>query len=589
MQYSKYNNPERVVRDVTSTAQAICVEDLVSGYYEHANVTLYISVAMIFPVSTTIAGTFTILCNYGLIFKKSQNVQQRPQIVGAAITGTYIVLYIILSDITAVYYYIQGRDEYSFDPSLHNSLQLKLTWATLIIEYSTTIMALFVCVVFVVYKRWYDLRDSSHYTFKHHLSLLCYGIGRFFLVLTIATSLLCGLCLSIVFNNAAIERKGLIIAVLLSSILLLTFLCSLFWISKGKTIYLCCYMVIPVIFISAHIGYIFAAWLTEPSKTTSVSILALSIILYMFILSRLVYHKIHSAFSKCKKEWLNDERLLLIITFIIVFFGVSLVALNVAAFYILPIPTVKLADYVDNIFQISLVIFAALISYKILSHKDSEAKRFFKKFNNVFQKDPQIPGSKDAQFKHKHDGVSFSEQKEATMWAKFVWNNVEVSTSKMKRNLTCPIIDHALIVQINGHNDEKKFKIPADDVILELGSISAHKTQVRIPLHKTNLTFKLLSSNNTEKVVVPLTEATVGCESISASEYHLHIVLLNKDKPVASLIRNTLSCASEGIMLGHPDADKKLVIPFKCYNTNKQLRSQGGAYCQFDCFVSLLN
>ena len=447
-------------------------------------------------------------------------------------------------------------------------------------------MALFVCVVFVVYKHWCDFRDCSHYTFKRHLKLLCYDIGCFFLVLTVTTILLCCLCLSIVLKIAAIERKGLIIAVLLSSILLLTFLFSLFWISKGKTICLCCYMVIPVIFISAHIGYIFAAWLTEPSKTTSVSILALSIILYMFILSRLVYHKIHSAFSKCKRERLKDERLLLIITFIIVFFGVSLVALNVSAFYLLPIPTVKLADYVDNIFQISLVIFAALISYKILSHNDSEAKRFFKKFNNVFQKDPQIPGSKDTQFKHKHDGVRFSEQKEATMWAKFVWDNVKVSKSKMKRNLTCPIIDHALIVQINGH-DRKKFKIPADDVILELGSISAHKTQIRIPLHKANWTFRLLSSKKGEKVVVPLTEATIG--SISVSEYDLHIVLLNEDKQVASLIRNTLSCANEGIMLGRPDADKKLVIPFKCYNTNKQLRSQGGVYCQFDCFVSLLN
>ena len=587
MQYSTFNNPERVVRDVTSTAQAICVEDLVTGHYEHANVTLYISVAMILPISTTIAGTFTILCNYGLVLKKAQDDQQRPQIVGAAITGTYILLYIMISDIAAVYIYIQGWDDYSrINSSLHNSLQLELTWATLIIEYSTSILALFVCVVFVVSKHWCDFRDCSHYTFQRHLSSLRKDIRHFFVVLTIATSLFSGICLSIVYSIAAMERKELIIAVLLSSILLLTFLCSLFWISKGKTIYLCCYIVIPVIFISAHIGYIFAAWLTEPSKTTSVSILALSIILYMFILSRLVYHKIHSAFSKCKREWLNDERLLLIITFVIVFFGVSLVALNVSAFYLLPIPTVKLADYVDNIFQISLVIFAALISYKILSHKDSEAKRFFKKFNNVFQKDPQIPGSKDAQFKHKHDGVSFSEQKEATMWVKFVWDNVKVSKSKMKRNLTCPIIDHALIVQINGH-DRKKFKIPADDVILELGSISAHKTQIRIPLHKANLTFRLLSSKKGEKVVVPLTEATIG--SISVSEYDLHIVLLNEDKPVASLIRNTLSCANEGIMLGHPDADKKLVIPFKCYNTNKQLRSQGGAYCQFDCFVSLLN
>jgi len=115
---------------------------------------------------------------------------------------------------------------------------------------------------------------------------------------------------------------------------------------------------------SAHAGYIFAAWLTEPSKTTSVSILALFIVLYLFIICRLLYRKIKSIICK----YYTDERLLLFITFILVF-GMSLVALNISAFYKLPIPAIQLADYLQNIFQI-MVILAALISHKIFLQED---------------------------------------------------------------------------------------------------------------------------------------------------------------------------------------------------------------------------
>ena len=73
-------------------------------------------------------------------------------------------------------------------------------------------------------------------------------------------------------------------------------------------------MVIPAIFVSAYIGYIFAAWLTEPSKTT-MYLFALSIVLYLIIISGLVYNKVSSLIF----NYTEDERIFLIITFITVF------------------------------------------------------------------------------------------------------------------------------------------------------------------------------------------------------------------------------------------------------------------------------
>ncbi len=48
-------------------------------------------------------------------------------------------------------------------------------------------------------------------------------------------------------------------------------------------------LILPIAFVSAHINYIFAAWLTEPSKTTSIAIMALTIILFLFVMHRTFY------------------------------------------------------------------------------------------------------------------------------------------------------------------------------------------------------------------------------------------------------------------------------------------------------------
>ena len=94
-------------------------------------------------------------------------------------------------------------------------------------------------------------------------------------------------------------------------------------------------------------------------------------------------------------------------------------ALNVAAFYILPIPAIELADYLENFFQISLVIFAALISYKNFIQEDSEAKTFFKKFNKVFKNDTPFPAKVGTQSKQDSNNLGLDE-KEARICGKFV-------------------------------------------------------------------------------------------------------------------------------------------------------------------------
>ena len=586
MQYSKFNNPDFLVRDVTSTAQAICVENLVSGYFNHPNVTLYLSVIIILPISTFIVGTSTICLYYDSINKKVQDVKQRPHIVGAAVTGFYIVIYIMISDITAVYYYIQGWDEYSFNSTLHNSFQLKLTWVTVLIEYSMSILALLVCIGFIVCKDWHYFRDRSYHTIKHQFPLLHCGLYGVFIILTMISLLFMFIAIIYALDMSIKEKQAKTVIILLSSGLLFLILLSYFWLSKGKTVYLISFMVIPAIFTSAHLGYIFAAWLTEPSKTTSVSILALSIVLYLFIISRLVYEKVRTLFSIFTKS----ERVILFVTVIIVFFGVSFVALNVSALYNLPVPALQLADYLENIFQISLVIFAALISYKILIQEDSEAKKFFKKFNKVFKNDTPFQALKvGTQSKQNSNNLSLDE-KEARLCGKLVWGELKISDTTLKRRyVTCEIEDAALIVQFKGHgNSKKSVKIEVKNVNMNLGFISSKTQQVRIPLSETKLSFELVSSNGNEKVTVPVTKACIGYNSVPASEYELHILCKEREPPVVSLTRAALSCVSEGINICKPNEFKILKVPLKCFITKTRSGRPGEVYCLFDHFVSLV-
>ena len=579
MQYSKFNNPNSLVRDVTSTAQAICVDDLLSGHFNHPNVTLYLSVIMILPISTFIVGTSMICLYYDSINKKVQDVKQRPNIVGAAITGLYIVIYIMISDITAAYYYIEGRDEYNFNSILHNSLQLKLTWVTVIIEYSTSIFAFFISSGFIVCKEWCQFRNRSYHTFKNHCLLLSRDIRAMFIIF--------GIILLLWMFSLAIIDTDHNTTIIFASIVFFIILLTYFWLSKGKSIYLISFMVIPAIFLSAHIEYIFAAWLTEPSKTTSVSILALSIVLYLFIISRLVYKKVRSLFFYCN---IKDERPILIITFVIVLFGVSLVALNVSAFYSLPIPALELADYLENIFQISLVIFAALISYKILIQEDSEAKTFFKQFNKVFKNDTPFKALKvGTQSKQDCNNLGLDE-KEARVCGKFVWGKVKISDPTLdRRYITCEIEDATLIMQLRGHSNSKKsVKIEVKNVNLYLGFISSKTEQVRIPLSEAKLSFELVSSNGNEKGTFPLTKACIGCNSVPVSEYELHILCKEREPPVVSLTRAALSCINEGINICKPNEFKILKVPLKCFITKTRSGHPGEVYCLLDHFVSLV-
>ena len=95
MQYSKFNNPEGIVRDVTSVAQALCLEDIESGYFDHTTVNVYIAAKFVLPVVASVA-SLTIISNYyPILMEKVTNPNDRPTFVGVTMAGIYLSLYMI--------------------------------------------------------------------------------------------------------------------------------------------------------------------------------------------------------------------------------------------------------------------------------------------------------------------------------------------------------------------------------------------------------------------------------------------------------------------------------------------------------------
>ena len=190
-------------------------------------------------------------------------------------------------------------------------------------------------------------------------------------------------------------------------------------------------MLFPFFIITSHTGYILAAWLTEPDKTTSLATLATGIIFFLFIMTRALYMvgKNYNSGLTCSRNTYCAVATRLLCPFIFPilyffseipsninnsfkdkmslvsfqrfsmtgfyiagscgFFAVGSVALTVSAFVQIPIKTVTLPGYLQNIVQIILILITALVSYKVLNFSETDGTKFLRRLINRYLKDKE--------------------------------------------------------------------------------------------------------------------------------------------------------------------------------------------------------
>ena len=328
MQYSKYNDPTQIVRDETSTAQALCKEKLkLNDYLKKKNIRYFYAATTMLPIITTIIVILIVRQYSKEISEIIADSTYQPQLTSISLTSAFITVYIFSMDISSVVFLIAKKHEYK-DISINVAISLHWAYVTLIIEILALLIAYFLPRI--------NIYCHCHYYYYSPSRNDEYLITNWFKVSIIA---------------------------------------------------------VTVIFVSAHVNYILAAWLTEPSKTTSVAILALALIFLLYIMNKFLY-----SFAKARMEFINEywrkELCTLCITIVGAIVGVTVICIEVAAFYVLPLPAVNLADYLENILQVSIVLVTALITYKIFD-KDSDATIFLKKFNQHFKQDADLSEDPD--------------------------------------------------------------------------------------------------------------------------------------------------------------------------------------------------
>ena len=180
------------------------------------------------------------------------------------------------------------------------------------------------------------------------------------------------------------------------------------------------------------------AWLTEPDRTTSVALVALGVVFYLFFMYREIYAIIsklpsddnkqrgyttcldtvinficccsycyrccrrccyysccrccyHHCCGKIKLKKVNEDEddppfQLQAFCFALMcgVFIIGPACLILAVFFLLPIPAIELAINLQSLLQIVIVVSAALISFKILTLGESKQKRFFRKFRHWY-------------------------------------------------------------------------------------------------------------------------------------------------------------------------------------------------------------
>ncbi len=569
LQYSKFNNPEGIVRDVTSVAQALCVEDIESGYFDHANVTIYIAAKFVLPVAASVASVTIISNYYSTLMEKVTDPNNRPNFVGVTMAGIYLSLYMIAVDSAAITFYVLNKTEYQFYHSISKSRSLQLTYYTFITECALSASVFFAAMLIQtcigIKSRPIKLSRRKHTV---PIILIAFAVDFFALILV----------------NKISQNYFIVLATTLSFLVLLAIIAFIvFYWTAPIDFFLTWFITLPIIFGSSHVDYILVAWLTEPAKTTSVSILAIAITFYLFILSRSLYKLISKITSKSNfwKIWCS-EVLKLAVTFLLGLCGVGLASLQIAAFYLLPFPSIRIVDYLDNIFQISLVIFGGLITYKIISGQDSDTKKFLKQFNS--------------QEKHGSKFTMNCNSQPIKVDAKLIIvvnHTLGPINSESEPQISCG--KTTLIADIPQHQlGKKRTNIPVSGVtmkqnwskIKDCWKLSLESSDIDFSFfHRTSNRYKCTAHLKDSKYVVK--KNTTIRASGSAADLDL-VVIINPIKANLKIIKKSPFNDSCDMLAIDDDYEISLQVPIQCYIIDHSYHGIGnGVTCQFRNSISI--
>ena len=272
--YAKFAVLDNVER-VNTFARALCAEELYSTFFSGNHKFNFIIICLTIVIPFIFLAIFIIFVRN--VHDDAMRTFTQPSkhgiLVAMVMNGILISIGIWIFDILAVHVVVSGNHEYSSDLR-GSSLNMYIVFGTLICD-TLFIIPLLLSLLYIMA---FNTRKLLKKVCKCNISVSMH--------LFAPGSIPHHLIGKKTFNKVMMLSDNDAVAVLFSAMLMSPLLC-----------------------LSSHIGYIMLAWLTEPSKCTTILILFYILFVYFFLSFRKCYkHFVRSDISfRCKSFWLKPE------------------------------------------------------------------------------------------------------------------------------------------------------------------------------------------------------------------------------------------------------------------------------------------
>lgn len=397
--YAKYSDPKEVKLGTDILTQAECYDMLDSDYWNSIRIRIYLSYVLCFPLIFIIVLIVVVRSLSNSITTKLSNSLNHPNVAGLVLTGIFFHFFFLALDMAALRLMMSDRELQDFPGTdARQRLNSFVTWITFFFDLAITLLIVLPCSIYLHCQDTLKNGKLFNHIFQRIFSPLFYVIFGEFNLTKFWNSVRNG--------DDKVERH--------------------------HRAWIVCFMLLaPLFSLTSHAGYILAAWLTEPNKTTSVALVYIGIYLYMFLMLRQCYiaNKKSESMDSCncfllvlypirqcckyivdciylcctKKTYCEYKteynKLLeepkrrnetfktktLCVTFT---WGLPLtgsVAFLVSAFYELPVASYTLPIYLLNVFQVFIVMITLLITYKILQITEPEVHTFLRNMKKGYE------------------------------------------------------------------------------------------------------------------------------------------------------------------------------------------------------------
>ena len=290
---SRYNDDQKIVRDESAHAYAICDQDLEQMYYrigskKATGVIIFFAILLVLPlIFLSLVGAVLRSLNMG-VHVRIIRPNNHKTVAGFVLTGIFITTFIVACDVTAVVFYVlaeKGETELG-QMKLNNKVSFFCTVILLACDGLAAVKMLIV-LLYICCKNIND--NASEEATCDNCSLdrgfkrccksftgfcIFHSISQFFYTSFYA-----------IFGTLKQERA---------------------WNSENPTVenfrtvwVIILALVAPLFTISTHMGFILVAWLTNTSQASSVALLYLAALTYLFFMLRQCYSAHSNIRPKC--------------------------------------------------------------------------------------------------------------------------------------------------------------------------------------------------------------------------------------------------------------------------------------------------